>query len=383
MGNGVLFVAMLNPFLTGGGSQATRAYLDATLEVFGRENVDIMTNEGVVIPSQYKDVHFIFVPQRHKLLAYFLFPFGVLGRFAKAATKQLNDNEGEYSYCIFNGGMESGWCFKHIKSSKVKKVTIHHNQEVKYNMDMKTVLTLGGRWPYTLRVVERNAYKYSDYNFFLTQQDLDEMEKDYGRTDAKNRLIGTFDYKDAPTIYPGHSEKDFHIVASGTMAHFQTTHGILDFYNRYFPIACRIIPNLKILLTGRNPSAEIKALEEKSHHVISIIPNPEDIMKRVQHGSIFLCPTNIGSGLKLRAMDGLKCGLPILTHEVSARGYDYFYNKPYYRIYHDEKTFEEGLNDLLNYIKDNPNSVLSINNDYYEYFGFNKGLLRFRDALDQ
>lgn len=383
MKNRVLFIAMMNPFDTGGGSQATKAYLDATIEIFGREIVDVMTNDGTIVPDGYKDVRFIFVQRRSKLLSYVLFPFGILGRFAMAVKRHLDSHSDEYDYCIFNGGMEAGWCFKHVRNVKVKKVTIHHNQEVKYNMETKKVLTLWGRWPYTLRAVEQDAYKYSDFNLFLTEQDMDEMGKEYGHTKGKNKLIGTFDYKEAEIIRPRKEGKDFHIVASGTMGHYQTTHGIIDFYNKYYPIAKRLIPDLKVLLTGRNPSTEIKELEAASQNSITIVPNPNDIMEQVQRGQIYLCPTDIGSGLKLRAMDGLKCGLPVLVHEVSARGYDFFYDKPYYRIYHDEKTFEEGFKDILSFLDETPNPARIINQDYYEFFGFNKGMERFKAALEQ
>ena len=378
----VLFVTFLDPFQSGGGPQATRAFMDATIEIFGRNKVDIMACEGIAIPKDYQDINFIFVPQRPKWLAYLLFPFGILGRFAKPLAKCVNGKNSVYDYCIINGCMEAGHCFKNAKSSKVKKIVIHHNMEVKFNMDNKTILTLKGRWPYTLRQAEKNAYKYADYNLFLTQQDLSEMEGTYGNTNAKNRLIGTFDYKDADIIRPDKSEKHFHLVASGTMGHNQTKHGVLDFYNRYYPIAKRMKPELKILLTGRNPSKEISDLENATQYSIRVVPNPKDIMAEVQMGCVYLCPTDIGSGLKLRAMDGLKCGLPILVHEVSARGYDFFYDKPYYRIYHDEKTFEKGLKDILYFLEVTPNPAQIINHDYYQFFGFAKGVERFKAALE-
>lgn len=367
----------------GGGSQATKAYMDATIDIFGRDNVDVMTNTEVSVPEKYKDINYIFVPQRPKYLSYLLFVFGILGRFSAHVAKYLNTHNGQYQYCIINGSLEAGWCYKHVRNTDVKRVTIHHNQEVKYCMDTKNILTLRGRWPYMVRQAEKNAYKYSDYNLFLTEQDMVEMAKEYGHTKAKNKLIGTFDYKDAEVIRPRKVGKDFHIVASGTMGHYQTTHGIVDFYERYYPIARKLISGLKILLTGRNPSTEIKDLETASHHSITIVPDPDNIMEQVLRGQIYLCPTDIGSGLKLRAMDGLKCGLPVLVHEVSARGYDFFYDKPYYQVYSNESSFEKGLKAILTYLDANTDSEHVINQDYYNYFGFAKGVQRFRDALDK
>ena len=42
----VLFVCVVTPFRFGGGAQATTAYLDATLDVFGHQNVDVLV-EGM------------------------------------------------------------------------------------------------------------------------------------------------------------------------------------------------------------------------------------------------------------------------------------------------------------------------------------------------
>ena len=119
----VLYVALLNPFVSGGGSQATRAYMDATLEIFGRNKVDVMVNKGVLVPDKYKGINFIFVPQRPKLLSYVLFSFGVLGRFAVYVARYLNSHREQYQCCIINGSLESGWCFKHVEDSGVEKVT--------------------------------------------------------------------------------------------------------------------------------------------------------------------------------------------------------------------------------------------------------------------
>lgn len=375
-------MANLDPFKSGGGSQATKAYMDATIDIFGREHVDIMTREEVSVPEEYKDIKFIFIPQRPRFKSYLLFPFGILGRFSTSVTQIIKSNKGQYQFCIINGSLESGWCYKRLKSVPIYKVTIHHNQEVKYCMDTKNILTLRGKWPFIVKRAERNAYKFSDYNLFLTQQDMNEMRETYGQTKAKNKLIGTFDHKDAEVIRPGNEKKAFHFVASGTMAHYQTTHGIIDFYNRYYPIARRIIPGLKILLTGRDPSPEIYNLEKVTHYSIRVSGNPQNILEQVQDGKIFLCPTDIGSGLKLRGMDGLKCGLPILTHIVSASGYDYFYDKPYYRIYKDEASFEEGMKDIMTFLGVSPESAQTINKDYYDYFGYHKGVERFKRALD-
>ena len=72
---------------------------------------------------------------------------------------------------------------------------------------------------------------------------------------------------------------------------------------------------------------------------------------------------------------------PILVHAVSARGYDAYFDKPYYSIYKDEESFEKGLVKTLEYLKSHNCSSCTINSDYYKYFGYTSGKERFYEAI--
>ena len=379
----VLFVSTVDPFGLGGGPQATRAFMDATIDTFGISNVLVMIPEEVIVPPDYMDCCFIRVPHRQRLTALFEMLRGLTGRFSKPVVDLLKQSEGEYKWCVFNCGRESGWAFRKLRNLNIKKITIHHNQEVEYCMDNKTLYTFWGKFPYIVKREEKNAYIFSDYNLFLTQQDKDAFAKIYGYSMAINGMIGTFDYKNAPIVTPEVDKiKQYDFVASGSLIQYQTVHGIMDFYNNYYAIAKEQIPELKILLTGRSPQQVILDLQKEKPGVIEVVSNPVDIHKEVSRGKIYLCPTDIGGGLKLRAMDGLKNGLPVLIHEVSARGYDYFFSKPYFKVYSSKESFAKGLKEILSYLQKNPNCVEQINHDYYEFFGYMKGLMRFKVAIN-
>ncbi len=376
----VLFVSTVDPFGKGGGPQATRAYLDATIDIFGSENLTIVVPDDTIILKEYCDIEFVKIPQRSKISIILGLFRGITGRFSKAVFDILKKSQDNYSWCIFNGGLEAGWTFSKLpQNQQLIKVTIHHNQEVEYYMDNKAIFTLGGRFPYLVRIEEKNAYKYSDINLFLTNQDKSAFSKMYGHTKAFNDLIGTFDYKSAEVIKISESSKQYDIVASGSLLQYQTVHGIFDYFNNYYEISKEVIPNIKVLLTGRSPKKEILDLQKENE--IDIVASPIDIQSEVLKGRIFLCPTDIGGGLKLRAMDGLKNGLPILIHEVSSRGYDFFFDKPYFRIYKDKASFEKGLKGILYYLQENPFCAETINSDFYNYFGYQKGVERIKHAF--
>lgn len=375
----VLFVCVVTPFCYGGGAQATTAYLDATLDYFGHKNVDVIVSDDVSIPVGYQDVNFIKVGDRKKIRAVLGLLNGQLGRYAKPALKELNT--GKYSLCIFNGGREAGWVIRRLKNENIKFVTIHHNLETEYCMDTKHFATFGGRYEGIVKKLESCAYKKSNINLFLTKQDQEAFECKYGRSNANNIVVGTFDFKHAEIIPPLDSNPDFDIVISGSLKTYQTIHGIKDFMDNYYDIVLRHIPDVRILMTGRDPGKQITdyGIENSTH--ITIVPSPRDIHAEVRKARIFLCPTDIGGGLKLRAMDGLKNGLPVLVHAVSSRGYDTYFDKSYFSIYSDQKSFESGLLSLLEYLKKPMLERETINSDYYSYFGYNAGKTRFIKAL--
>ena len=78
-----------------------------------------------------------------------------------------------------------------------------------------------------------------------------------------------------------------------------------------------------------------------------MIPNPESIDDIITDSDIYLCPTRLGGGIKLRVMDGLRLGIPVITHSCSARGYDYFIDKPYFKVFDICLQFTEKLQELI------------------------------------
>ncbi|MFA7628485.1 MAG: hypothetical protein WCY37_03720 [Candidatus Dojkabacteria bacterium] len=377
----ILFVSSVNLFKTGGGGQATLAYLDSIIDIYGRDNVDVMIPSECDIPKDYQNINYVRIDKRNRYIKYFYYFQGILSRFTIPIIKYISTHRKEYSICIINGGVVAGKSIRKINKNGVKTVVIHHNHEFEYHLDNKSLESLKGHFMYYIKKTEGAAYLNSDLNLFLTKQDMETFRYVYGNPRGLNYLLGCYDMKYAQSIKLSQSTKEYSLAISGTMSNYQTTVGVQDFYNRYFRISKRLIPDLKILITGRAPSEQILRIKTENPSIFNIIPNPKDILSIVQRGNIYLCPTNIGGGLKLRVMDGLKCGMPILVHKISARGYDYFYDKPYFRVYEDEKSFESGLSDLLFYLNNNNNIRYMIQNDYYNYFGFINGTKRMQDAF--
>ena len=103
-----------------------------------------------------------------------------------------------------------------------------------------------------------------------------------------------------------------------------------------------------------------------------MIPSPKDITEIISNADFYLCPMDKGGGLKLRVLDGLKNGLLVVTHKVSARGYDEFVSQKCMFCYDDEQSFIEALKNVVesSYSK---NDILKL---YDGMFSFKSGVNR-------
>ena len=108
------------------------------------------------------------------------------------------------------------------------------------------------------------------------------------------------------------------------------------------------------------------------------------IKERMEHSKRYLSAEKPSCGSVFcegnRLMDGLRMGLPILVHKVSARGYNAFWDRPYFKIYDNRDSFKNGLNDLLKYCKDNYEPTV-IQGDYLLSFSFQAGCSRMSEAM--
>ena len=370
----VLFIATTNLNNKDGGALGQRGYL-ASIKKVSDNNIDvIMPEEGC--HGVYSNA--IGAPRRSFLKSILS---GSIHRYKSFVTQYLYKNKGVYDICFINGGIYAGDMMDIIHSFGIKIVVTHLNYEPEYQMDNKSMWTLYGRTSFFVRRNERKAYLKSDVNCFMSESDRVLFEKNYGKIDTPSVIIGCYEY--SPMIAQIGSERsETDIITpimaiTGSMNTIQTINGIQDFRNNYYSIFKKICPGWKIVIAGRNPSDEIYDFQKENSDTIEVIPNPENMRDIIQRASIFYCPTNSGGGIKLRLMDGLKMGKPVLVHSVSARGYDSLLEEPFFKQYNDKQTFERGLKDLKDYVE-TQNDLRTIQQKYLDYFSLEAGTNRYK-----
>ena len=371
----ILFIATSNIHKKDGGGIEQKGKYNSLICLFP-DKVDLMMAEECMSED---DTNAIGVPRRSLFKAVMS---GSIHRNKEFLRNYLVTNHDKYSLIVISGGVAAGDMIDMIHNFGIKIMVIHLNFEREYHMDNRTLLTLGGRIPYFIIKNERTAYLRCDCNCFMSVDDKLLFEQYYGPTNVPSVVVGAYEPEDK-IMGPIENTKAVHktIVITGSMDTVQTIEGIKDFRKNYFQIFKDMYPDWNLVLAGRNPAADIYDFANTAREVIDIIPNPNSMEEIIKSSSIFLCPTNVGGGIKLRVMDGLRFGRPVLVHEVSARGYESMCNEPYFRVYHDRNSFILGLSDIMTYLQ-HQNEPNEIRSKYLEYFSFEAGTQRLATAID-
>src|SRR5574344_171022 len=284
-------------------------------------------------------------------------------------------NQKHYDLVVFSGSHCVRNIISYVIQKNVKTITIHHNFEYEYTKDNcnKLLRPLILHW---IKKSEGEAVRQSDINIVLTEDDKKLLKKVYSPNNEISIVnLGSFEYKHNDYhVNPKKSNNVF--VITGSLSTVQMKKSLYPWLHEYYPLLQREIPKTKLIIAGRSPEKYL--VDFCLMHNIELIASPQNMEPILERANYYICPVCLGGGIKLRIMDGLKSGLQILTHEVSARGYDYFLEDCLY-AYHDKDSFMKGLHSMIG--KDtNPNRIVE---KYEEYFSFESGVERLRILLNK
>lgn len=372
----ILYVATVDMFTPSGGAFATKAYYQAFCNIFPNI-VDLMhAEEYYRFLSLENQGNIILQKRKPWYIRLYYFLLGHTHRFYPDVIQYLRDNKSLYSHCIINGSTYAGDLIKEVQKMGVKVFVIHHNYEYDFHKDNKTIYCYKGLYMGGITKMERNAFLESDLNIFLTKKDLNTLHENYGTPKSKSIYIGCFDYKKEEVQTPISNSYNNTLVISGALDFYQSEHGILSFIEQIYSKYIKENTNVRLIITGRNPTTKIREVTYKYSDNIILYENPKDIYEIIKKGCIYLCPISIGSGIKLRIMDGLKLGMPILAHTNSHFGYEEFIEKPYFKLYSDYNSFKEELLKIIILYTNNQIIPSEIQADFSSVFGLKAGINR-------
>lgn len=264
----------------------------------------------------------------------------------------------DYDIIVLDHSVTAASILGYVMATGAKIVTIHHNVERDYLKD--NMPSLPYRFPmlFFSKKAERDALLKSDLNFTLTKKDADTFQSWYPGKDLHLHDVGICEYRGVPdkSFEPGIVGTSF--VISGSLCFKQSLEPIVDFVRNYYPVMRDICPGATLIIAGRNPSEVLYRVCEPWKD-IRIVPNPKEMSDIINEGSIYVSPICAGSGIKLRVMDGLREGKPVICHRVSAYGYEPLVKAGFIHEYDDAESFKAALRSTVGHVYD-PNAAYKL-----------------------
>lgn len=363
----------------GGGVFATRGYINAFAENCDEMHVLYPYKQGAepegilagvkLIPVTYE------IPKWRKFVHLLK---GKLHRFYNVFEKEIKRISPDV--VVFDNSKCSDCLIDVAHRYNAKVITIHHNYEYEYNRDnlygvMKQITLF---W---VKRIEGNSIRKSDLNLVLTKEDKKLLEDNYlnGKEQGNIKLIGCFEYNNnKPVLQQADAnDKRPQFIITGNLGAVQTVESLKEWFMVYYPVLKKVLPESSLVIAGKNPTEETRNFCKGNG--ITLHDTPKEMSPILQKADYYICPTSLGGGLKLRIMDGLKSGLQVITHRVSARGYSVFEETGILHSYYDEESFRKCIERTVA----NSFSKEQILDIYVEHFSFGTGVRKINKLLKE
>lgn len=114
-------------------------------------------------------------------------------------------------------------------------------------------------------------------------------------------------------------ERPNSLVFAGGMSQYANASAMLFFADRVWPILKQKLPGVTIDVLGGNPPRRLRALaaRDKDFRVRGFVA---DVRPFVGQAAAYVCPIMDGGGTKLKVLDALAMGKPVVAHPTACEG---------------------------------------------------------------
>ena len=107
------------------------------------------------------------------------------------------------------------------------------------------------------------------------------------------------------------------LVFVGTLGFLPNVEGIRWFCEQVLPEVARAVPDVRLTVVGRDPVPEVRALASDR---VEVVASPPSVLPYVQRARVALVPIRIGSGTRLKALEAMAAGRPVVGTTIGLDG---------------------------------------------------------------
>lgn len=201
----------------------------------------------------------------------------------------------------------------------------------------------GSGWKKFLFKIEYERLKQFEnlsYEFFDNHIIISKADQDYIPHEKKSKIKIIPNGIDTDFFKKKNIKPEYDLVFVGNLSYAPNVDVIEHIHNDLLEKLIEIKPDIKILISGSNPSKKTLRYANKHIKIQEWIP---DIRDAYNNGKIFIAPMRIGTGLQNKLLEAMSLQLPCITTNLANMGLGAEHNKELFIAENDQ--------DFINVIK--------------------------------
>lgn len=168
-----------------------------------------------------------------------------------------------------------------------------------------------------LRRWELAACERFDKVLTVTETDRRTFERANPKLDSVTCIPIGVDFDEFPKVELDPNARD--IVSIGTMSWPPNIDAVTYFAEKILPLIKQQTPESEFVVVGSNPPASVRRLSEKDESV-RVMGFVEDVSTIARNAAAFVVPLRSGSGLRVKILNAMAMGLPVVSTSVGCEG---------------------------------------------------------------
>lgn len=163
--------------------------------------------------------------------------------------------------------------------------------------------------------LERAIWNESDVSIYLSQEEARSVNELAPK--ATVAAINPYYFSDLSSLRKPPECQEIIFVAG--FNHPPNVDAAIWIARDIFPLIQKEVSNCKLLLVGSNPKAEILALSSDVIEVTGYVSS-ENLVQLYNRTRVAIVPLRFGAGVKLKVVEALHVGIPLVTTSIGAQG---------------------------------------------------------------
>jgi glycosyltransferase involved in cell wall biosynthesis len=168
-----------------------------------------------------------------------------------------------------------------------------------------------------LRAYELALCQRFDDVLVVSETDLRDLTPPSGAAPHASVIPITVDTVALPFVLPGPDAR--HVLSMATMFYPPNVEGVLWFAREILPGIRARVPDIRFLVVGARPPAEVRDLETEASGVVvtGFVP---DLDPYLSQSAVLVVPLHAGSGMRVKILEAFARGVPVVSTTIGVEG---------------------------------------------------------------